>query len=71
MSLEFEVEYFFKNLNLLINLLKIKLLIIKLEKTKVKIYDNFIKFHKSGLSVHISKGLIPYVIIISSEMYIG
>ena len=50
---------------------KIKLLEIKLEKIKNIIYVFFIKFHKFGFFAHISKGWIPYVIIISFEEKIG
>ena len=50
---------------------KIKLDKIILEKIKVKIYMFFIIFHNSGLSIHISNGLVPYGTISSVAWYIG
>ena len=50
------------------NLLKIKTERTILEKIYVKIKASFIYFQSNGLSVHISKGCKPYVIIISFEL---
>ena len=49
------------------NLLNKKIEKIILEKIYVKINVIFIYFQSNGFSVHISKGCIPYVIIISFE----
>ena len=50
------------------NKLKIKLEKIKLEKIYVKIKVIFMYFQSSGFFEHISKGFIPKVIIISSDI---
>lgn len=50
------------------NKLKIKLEKIKLEKIYVKIKVIFMYFQSSGFFEHISKGCIPKVITISSDI---
>ena len=44
---------------------------IKYYTKKYNLFKDLIIFHNCKLFEHISKGLIPYVIIISSDKYIG
>ena len=67
LELFFFVFFIFLEKILIKNLLNKKTEKIILEKIYVKIKMIFIYFQSNGFSAHISKGCIPYVIIISFE----